>query len=51
MNISNERVFEVFEKGCLDYYRTSDNDTQKSEHWKTRNSLKNFNIENLRASY
>jgi putative sugar O-methyltransferase len=47
MNISNKRLFEVFDEQSQDFYKTIENKDQKSEHWKTRYGLKKFTIENL----
>jgi len=47
MNISNKRLFEVFNENSQDFYKNIENKDQKSEHWKTRYRLKKFTIENL----
>ena len=47
MNISNKRLFEVFNENSQDFYKNIENKDQKSEHWKTRYRLKEFTIENL----
>ena len=47
MNISNKRLFEVFNENSQDFFNNIENKDQKSEHWKTRYRLKKFTIENL----
>ena len=47
MNISNNRLLEVFNENSQDFYKNPENKDQKSKHWKTRYRIKKFSIENL----
>ena len=47
MNISNNRLLEVFNENSQDFYKNAENKDQKSKHWKTRYRIKKFSIENL----